>query len=219
MPLARAAARERRRQRPEKTKERSAAHPPRLVLGPLTHNKPTAGAVTVEGGTSNKAAQRRGAPLSHPNEQRLRHLYGRLDAGDLDAFLGGCTDDATFLIPGDTSANGLFTKEAFRGLLAPIIDRSGGRFLQHVLAIAANDDQAIVLLFHRFCSEGGIRQYRTAHHLELRNGRIAALEEYPGCQADFESAWGGERGTYTRTSPSRIQAGKASESHNQASSM
>jgi ketosteroid isomerase-like protein len=117
-----------------------------------------------------------------------------LDAGDLDAFLGGCTDDATFLIPGDAPISGLFTKQAFRDLLTPIIDRSGGLFLQHVLAIVANDHQAIVLLFHRFRGPGGIRQYRTAHQLALKDGRIAALEEFPGCRADFEAAWGGERG-------------------------
>jgi ketosteroid isomerase-like protein len=117
-----------------------------------------------------------------------------LDAGDLHAFLSGCTDDATFLIPGDTPISGLFTKQAFQDHLAPIIDRSGGFFLQHVLAIAANDHQAIVLLFHRFSGPAGIRQYRTAHQLALRDGLIAALEEFPGCRADFEAAWRGERG-------------------------
>jgi ketosteroid isomerase-like protein len=117
-----------------------------------------------------------------------------LDAGDLDAFLGGCTDDVSFLIPGDAPTSGLFTKQGFRDHLAPIIERSGGLFLQHVLAITANDHQATVLLFHRFKGHDRIRQYRTAHQLVLRDGRIAALEEFPGSRTDFEAAWRGEMG-------------------------
>jgi ketosteroid isomerase-like protein len=136
--------------------------------------------------------------VTHPNEIRLRQLYRGLDTGDLDAFLAGCTDDVTFLVPGLTPVSGLYTKASFEAMLAPVINESPAMFLQHLLAVAANDDDAIVLLFHRFSRHGQVRQYRTAHKLVLRDGLVAAWEEHPGCRAEFEAAWGGERG------PSRL---------------
>jgi ketosteroid isomerase-like protein len=128
--------------------------------------------------------------VTHTNETRLRQLYGRLDAGHLDTFLDGCTDDVTFLIPGEGPASGLWDKASFRALLSPIIAESRGLFLQHVLTAAANSDHAILLIFNRFVRAGQVRQYRTAHHLTLRNGLIAAWEEHPGCREEFEQAWG-----------------------------
>jgi ketosteroid isomerase-like protein len=126
----------------------------------------------------------------HTNETRLRRLYGQLDAGHLDMFLEGCTDDATFLIPGDGPVSGLWNKASFKALLNPIIADSRGLFLQHVLAVVANNDQALLLIFNRFVRDGQVRQYRTAHHLVLRDGFIAGWEEHPGCREEFEAAWG-----------------------------
>jgi hypothetical protein len=73
--------------------------------------------------------------------------------------------------------------------MAPIIEQSTGAFVQHVLAISANDEHGIVLLFHRFVSGDRVRQYRTAHLLTLRNGLISSSEEIPGSRAEFEAAW------------------------------
>src|SRR3982074_2483607 len=98
-----------------------------------------------------------GQAVTHTNETRPRPLYGQLDAGHLDTFLEGCTDDATCLIPGDGPVSGLWTKASFRALLGPIIADSRGLFLQHVLTVVANDDHAILLIFNRFFRAGRVR--------------------------------------------------------------
>jgi ketosteroid isomerase-like protein len=128
--------------------------------------------------------------VAHPNEDQLRHLYGLFAKGDIDGFLAGCTDDVTFMVPGEAAVSGRFTKATFMQLLAPVMERSGGTFQEDVLDVFANDDHGVLLLLHRFERDGEARRYNTAHVVEFSGGRISRWEERPGSRSEFEQAWG-----------------------------
>lgn len=128
--------------------------------------------------------------MSHPNEDELRRLYAEFAAGRFDAFLAGCTDDVTFTVPGEAAVSGEFTKPTFMQMLAPVGERSGGTFREEVLDVFANDEHGVLLLRHIFTRDGAAREYRTAHVVELRDGRISKWREHPGSMAEFEAAWG-----------------------------
>ena len=128
--------------------------------------------------------------MSHVNESTLRELYERFAQGDIVGFLSGCTDDVTFVVPGDAAVSGTFTKETFAELLAPIAERAGGTFREDVLDVCANDEHGVLLLHHQLEREGLARTYRTAHIVSFADGRISSWTEHPGSLAEFESAWG-----------------------------
>jgi len=128
--------------------------------------------------------------VAHPNEDRLRDLYAKFAAGDIEGFLSGCTGDATFTVPGQAAVSGEFTKATFVDMIGPVIERSGGTFQEDVLDVFANDEHGVVLLLHRFEREGLLREYRTAHVVDLKNGAIASWMEHPGSVREFEDAWG-----------------------------
>jgi ketosteroid isomerase-like protein len=166
-----------------------------MAQGPLT---PNSGCMTPE---NDLAAKERRATVTHPNEEMLKKMYACLNAGDLEGFLAGCTDDATFVIPGNTSVSGTFTRSTFIDLLTPVVDQSRGWFLEQVLAVAANDEHGIVQVFQRFKRDGQLRHYRTSHIITFRDGRIATWEEHPGSMAEFEAAWENQASSPSRNSP------------------
>lgn len=128
--------------------------------------------------------------MSHPNEDRLRELYAAFARGDMDGFLAGCTDDVTFTVPGGAAVSGAFTKATFGQLVAPVMELSGGTFQEDVLDCFANDEHGVLLLLHRFDRDGRHQEYRTAHIVQLRDGKIASWQEHPGSPQEFEEAWG-----------------------------
>jgi ketosteroid isomerase-like protein len=166
---------------------------------------PNSGCMSLD---NDLAAQERRATVTQPNEEMLKKIYTSLNAGDFEGFLAGCTDDATFVIPGSTSVSGTFTGSRFMDLLAPVVDHSQGWFLEHVLAVAANDEHGIVLVFERFNRDGELRHYRTSHIITFRDGRIATWEEHPGSMADFEAAWASQASAPSRNSLGETQQPK-----------
>lgn len=128
--------------------------------------------------------------MSHPNEDRLRDVYATFAKGDLPGFLDGCTDDVTFIVPGNTPGSGTFTKSTFMDWITGVLGQTEGTFQEHVLDVFANDEHGILMLHHGFDRNGEHREYLTAHAVQLRDGRISAWEERPGSLAEFEAAWG-----------------------------
>jgi len=128
--------------------------------------------------------------MAHPHEELLRDLYATFAKGDVAGFLAGCTDDATFHVPGNTPFSGVVTKAEFEPWIIGVMTRAEGTFQEHVLDVFANDEHGVLLLLHEFDREGRHRQYRTAHIVEFRHGRISRWEEHPGSMSEFESAWG-----------------------------
>jgi steroid delta-isomerase-like uncharacterized protein len=128
--------------------------------------------------------------MSHPNEDRLRELYAIFAKGDVEGFLAGCTDDVVFTVPGRTPGSGTVTKATFLEWIGGVIGATAGTFQEHVLDVVANDEHGILQLHHEFDRDGAHREYRTAHVVEFRDGKIARWEEQPGSIQEFESAWG-----------------------------
>ena len=128
--------------------------------------------------------------MTNANEATLRDLYAKFARGDIDGFLAGCTDQVTFTVPGKTSVSGEFTKPTFMDMIAPVMERSGGTFQEHVLDVFANDDHGVLLLHHEFTRDGQPREYRTAHIVEFDRGAISKWTEHPGSLSEFEQAWG-----------------------------
>jgi ketosteroid isomerase-like protein len=128
--------------------------------------------------------------MTHPNEAVLRDLYAVFAKGDIAGFLAGCTDDATFTVPGDAAVSGVVSKGTFEPWIIGVLTRTEGTFQEHVLDVFANDDHGVLLLHHKFEREGRHREYRTAHIVEFRDGLISRWEEHPGSLREFEDAWG-----------------------------
>jgi len=104
-------------------------------------------------------------------------------------FLAGCTEDSTFTVPGNAVVSGNFTKATFLQLVTPVMEHSGGTFREDLLDVFANDEHGLLLLHHSFTKGGVLREYRTAHIVELRDGLIAKWTEHPGSMQEFENAW------------------------------
>jgi ketosteroid isomerase-like protein len=128
--------------------------------------------------------------MTHPNEERLRDLYAKFAQGDLPAFLGSCTDDVTFTVPGNTPGSGTFTKTTFVDWITRVIGQTDGTFREDVRDVFANDDHALLLLHYEFDRDGAHREYETAHVCDLRDGLISSWREHPGSMHEFETAWG-----------------------------
>ena len=128
--------------------------------------------------------------MAHPSETRLRELYDRFARGDLDGFLGGCTEDVLFAVPGYATVSGTFTRDEFIPWIEATIARTGGSFGEDVLDVVANDEHGVVLLVHHFDRAGQHYEYQTAHRVEFRDEQIARWTEHPGSMREFEEAWG-----------------------------
>jgi uncharacterized protein len=132
--------------------------------------------------------------MTHPNEQRLRELYALFARGDLGGFLGGCTDDVTFTVPGPNRFTGdrpraIFSRATFGDLVGVVMEVSAGTFSEEIVDVFANEEHGVLLLVHRLTRNGRPVEYRTAHIVELREGRIATWREYPGDDNRFAEAW------------------------------
>lgn len=132
--------------------------------------------------------------MGHPNEQHLRELYALFAQGDMPGFLNGCTDDATFTVPGPNQItrgqpSAVFTKATFGDLVTPVMQISSGTFSEEVVDVVANDEHGVLLLVHRLQRDGKPVEYRTTHIVQLRNGNITTWREWPGDNAVFALAW------------------------------
>ena len=72
----------------------------------------------------------------------------------------------------------------------PLLQEALTGFDIRFVARGANDDHGVLLLHHHFEREGKPRSYRTAHIVQLVNGKIASWVEHPGSMEEFEDAWG-----------------------------
>ena len=129
--------------------------------------------------------------MPHPNETLLRTAYADFARGDLNAFLAVCTDSITFRVPGRSDIAGTYARGQFGpGLIAKVMELTGGTFRETVVDVVANDGRGVVLARHAFERGGRTHAYNTAHIYRIENGRLASFEEYPDDLYAFDAAWG-----------------------------
>jgi ketosteroid isomerase-like protein len=120
----------------------------------------------------------------------LRDAYGLFGKGDIEGFLATCTDDVTFSVPGSNAMSGEWNREGFAGeFVQRLMGHTQGTFREEIVELVANDDHGVLLLDHHFERGGKAVDYRTAHVIAFRNGKISAWREWPGDMAKFEEAW------------------------------
>jgi uncharacterized protein len=128
--------------------------------------------------------------MAHPHENLLRRAYADFARGDLAAYLGVCADSITFRVPGRSVVAGIYAREQFAsGLIAKVMDATGGTFRETVLDVVANDTRGVVLARHEFERNGRTYRYNTAHIYRIENGRLASFEEYPEDLYAFDAVW------------------------------
>src|SRR5947199_323314 len=122
----------------------------------------------------------------HANEAALRDAYAIFGKGDMEGFLACCTDDVTFKVPGHNQGTGTYSKGTFMDLMGVVMGVAGPSFREDVLDVVANDERGVLLLLQAFDrTDTGHVEYRTAHKVELRDGKISAWEEWPGDMERF----------------------------------
>ncbi len=128
--------------------------------------------------------------MAHRHKDVLRRAYAAFARGDLAEYLSVCTDSISFRVPGRSAVAGTYSREQFAsGLIAKVMEASGGTFRETVLDVIANDTRGVVLARHEFERHGRAHSYNTAHLDRIDGGRLASFEEYPEDLYAFDAAW------------------------------
>ena len=128
--------------------------------------------------------------MSHPNAELLKRLYSEFSKGNLAGVLNLCGDEITFQIPGKSRLAGKYSKETFAtGLMAKVMEYSGGSFAEEVHDIMATDLHAAVLATHSITRNGVKSEYRTCHIWRFKDGKPIAWYEYPRDLYQFDALW------------------------------
>lgn len=78
--------------------------------------------------------------MAHRHEDLLRRAYAAFARGDLAEYLSVCTDSISFRVPGRSAVAGTYSREQFAsGLIAKVMEASGGTFRETVVDVIAND--------------------------------------------------------------------------------
>jgi uncharacterized protein len=129
--------------------------------------------------------------MAHPLEATIREAYAAFGRGDIDGYLQPGTQDFAFQVPGDSEIAGTYVgKAGLFDLAGKVMTMTGGTFREEVEDVLANDSHAVVLARHQFTRDGSLKDYRTAHVYEIKDGKLARCFEQPRDPASFEDAWG-----------------------------
>jgi ketosteroid isomerase-like protein len=123
-------------------------------------------------------------------EAIIRQAYDAFGIGNIDGYLEACAEDFTFHVPGHGGISGAFVgRQGLQELARKAMEISNGTFHEEVEDVLANDNHAVVLARHRFTRDGSLKDYRTAHVYEIRDGKLARCFEQPRDPASFDDAW------------------------------
>ena len=125
----------------------------------------------------------------HPNEKLLAELYDRFAQGDMAGVIDMCDESMVYRVPGSVPTSGIYNNETFLEMVRKAMEISNGTFEETVVDIIANDHHGIVLLNHSLKRNGKRIEYRTTHRYQIKNGKFASWEEYPGSEVEFNEAW------------------------------
>lgn len=127
--------------------------------------------------------------MTHPNEELLRTAYRLFAAGDVPGFLGLCTPDVTFKVPGANPLSGQHGRDAFLGLLGPAMARVNHTFRETVVHLAASDCDGFVLAAQQLERDGQILRWNAIHRWGFQGGKLASFWEFTDDEKTFDRAW------------------------------
>jgi hypothetical protein len=123
-------------------------------------------------------------------ESNLRELYSRFSSGNLPGVLELCTDDIVFELPGNNRLPKRCTKETFGpGLIATVMQLSGGTFREDVVDIMAGESHGAAYLLHSLTRDGKPIEYKTLHLWGVMGDRFCSWRELPEDLYAFDAAW------------------------------
>jgi uncharacterized protein len=129
--------------------------------------------------------------MAYPLEQKIRDASAAFALGDVDGYVAACTEDFSFHVPGENSLSGVYSgRPGVFDLAGRAMALSAGTFTEEVEDVLATDTHAVVLARHRFTRDGALKDYRTAHVYDVRDGQLARCYEQPRDPAVFDDAWG-----------------------------
>ena len=128
--------------------------------------------------------------MNHSNEETIRAAYTAFVQGDLNGYLGYCTDNITFTVPGKGKISGTYKRDEFISpWVGRVLELTNGTFRENVNDIVANDDRGVVLVTHEFERNNKKFKYDCAHIYRIKDGKLDSFEEYPADLYYFDDAW------------------------------
>jgi ketosteroid isomerase-like protein len=129
--------------------------------------------------------------MTNSLETAIRNAYEAFGQGNVDGYLSACAVDFTFHVPGETAISGVFAgKAGLYALAGKAMEITGGTFREEVEDVLVSEHHAVVLARHEFTRNGLLRNYRTAHVYDVREGKLSRCYEQPQDPALFSDAWG-----------------------------
>jgi ketosteroid isomerase-like protein len=124
------------------------------------------------------------------HDQLLRGAYDAFARGDLDGYLACCAPAIKFTVPGAGKVAGVYDRDAFKtGLIARVMELTQGSFRETVLDVFTSDRGGVVHAAHEFERNGQQHSYRTFHHYDILDGKLASFREVPEDLVAFDRAW------------------------------
>ena len=125
----------------------------------------------------------------HSHETVLRAAYDAFARGDVPGFLGLCTPDIVFNIPGSGLLSGRLSKDTFLVKLGEAMPAVGGTFREEVLGITVSEDAGAVLTAQRAERDGTLHTWHSVHWWRFRDAKLAEFREFVDDAAAFDRAW------------------------------
>lgn len=129
--------------------------------------------------------------MKHPHIVTLEKAYSSLAKGDVQGFLGLCSESVSFQIQGKSKLAGKYTRANLeKDFFGKMQELSSGTFRMELHDILASDLHATVLMTCKVSREGKEQEYRTVHVWRWEANKPLAGYEYPRDLYQYDAIWG-----------------------------
>jgi ketosteroid isomerase-like protein len=123
------------------------------------------------------------------NDQ-ITAAYDKWDSDDIDGLLAMFSDDAMFIVPGQTRVSGDHDKASFRRVLADVAAETAlGRHKQELICSYEAGNGAMWLFDNYVTINGKEEKYHSVHEWGFRDGRPRVWMLYVHEYNVFAEAW------------------------------
>lgn len=129
--------------------------------------------------------------MKHPHTVTLEKAYSCLAKGDVQGFLGFCSESVSFQIQGKSKLAGKYTRANLeKDFFGKMQELSSGTFRMELHDILASDLHATVLMTCKVSRGGKEHEYRTVHVWRWEANKPLAGYEYPRDLYQYDAIWG-----------------------------